>query len=109
MHVALLQPPLSVFGGERYAVLFPLLSSSSADLFMNLGMCGFEVKPGDAVEKEANGDKTPPVGPPWDFHHNNTNHNTQRRLEVKLLPHSDDESLAYLLHLYVELLLWRYL
>lgn len=41
---------------------FPLFSSA-ADLFMNLGMCGFEVKPGDAVEKEANGDKTPPVGP----------------------------------------------
>lgn len=52
------------FVRERCAgfFFFPLFSSA-ADLFMNLGMCGFEVKPGDAVEKEANGDKTPPVGP----------------------------------------------
>lgn len=38
------------------------LSPPSADLFMNLGNCCFEVKPGDAAEKEANGDKTPPIG-----------------------------------------------
>ena len=43
-------------------LFFPPLLSSSADLFMNLGICGFEVKPGDAVEREANGDKTPPIG-----------------------------------------------
>lgn len=47
---------------RRIFFFFPLFSSA-AHLFMNLGMCGFEVKPGDAVEKEANGDKTPPVGP----------------------------------------------
>lgn len=46
---------------QFFGFFFPLLSSS-ADLFMNLGMCGFEVKPGDAVEREANGDKTPPIG-----------------------------------------------
>lgn len=55
--MALLQSP--VFVGERCAV-FP--SSSSADLFMNLGIYRFDVKPGDAVEMEANGDKTPPIG-----------------------------------------------
>ena len=59
MHVALLQSPPPVFVGERCAV-FP--SSSSADLFMNSGIYCFEVKPGDAVEREANGDKTPPIG-----------------------------------------------
>lgn len=48
VHVALLQSPLPVFVGERCAV-FP--SSSYADLFMNLGIYCFEVKPGDAVEK----------------------------------------------------------
>lgn len=37
--------------------------SSYADLFMNLGIYCFEVKPGDAVVEEANGDKTPPIGP----------------------------------------------
>lgn len=58
---------------------FFLLSSSSADLFMNLGMCGFEVKPGDAVKKQANGDKTPPVGLPWDFHPNNSDQSPRRR------------------------------
>lgn len=52
--VALLLPPPFVFVAEQ----FP----SSADLFMNLWIYRFEVKPGDALETEANGDKTPPIG-----------------------------------------------
>lgn len=49
----------SVFLLERRAALsFPSL----ADLFMSLEMCCFEVKPADALERAANGDKTPPIG-----------------------------------------------
>lgn len=86
MHAALLQSPLRVSVRKGCAGVFFPLFSSTADLFMNLGMCGFEVKPGDAMEKEANGDKTPPVGlsgrtaaPIWDYHHYDTNQDTQRR------------------------------
>lgn len=36
-------------------------SSPAADLFMKLGICGFDMKPRDALVKQANGDRTPPA------------------------------------------------
>lgn len=40
-----------------------ICSCSAADLFGKLGICGFDVKPRDALVKQANGDKAAPVGP----------------------------------------------
>lgn len=44
-------------------------SSSAADLFMKLGICGFDKEPRDAAVNQANGDKPPPVGLSGDRHH----------------------------------------